>query len=309
MAERAVQGGYVSNDGITGGDGGAGGAGGDLTVRFGGTFVPDQITGLLATFGLVTNSFGGQGGDGGKNDIYGTYEKVAGDGGAGGSGGSVTLVADGDIRALASGVEVRSIGGAGGAGADSFTTNDFVDTTQGGAGGNGGMGGTASLQWLSGTVQSTGFGLRATAGGGVGGNGGNSGIFCCTDSNGGDGGAGGNGGTAGVLLSGGAITVTQTLGAVTGIYVDANGGDGGAGGVAGQGNWRWGRQWRHWREWRNRQRHHPGHGDFEWVSRRRSDKWAGGPGPSQWRRRRPRWGQPARGLRPGRWRRVCGRRR
>ena len=57
--------GYVSNDGVYGGNGGTGGTGGNLTVKFDGTFVPDQITGL-ATFGLVTSSFGGIGGDGGS---------------------------------------------------------------------------------------------------------------------------------------------------------------------------------------------------------------------------------------------------
>ena len=146
----------------------------------------------------------------------------------------MTLVASGAIRALSSGAEARSTGGAGGAGGRS-RTSDLVDTTQGGAGGNGGMGGTVSLQWLSGTVQTTGFGLRATAVGGSGGNGGIAGDddFGSLNPSGGDGGAGGNGGTAGVLLSGGAITVTQIAGCpVTGILVDANGGDGGAGGVA-----------------------------------------------------------------------------
>ena len=68
MAERAVRVATSANDDITGGNGGAGGAGGDLTVSFAGTFVPDPSTGL-ATFGLVTNSFGGQGGDGGTNDL------------------------------------------------------------------------------------------------------------------------------------------------------------------------------------------------------------------------------------------------
>ena len=46
--------------------------------------------------------------------------KVAGNGAAGGSGGSVTLAADGAIRALSTGVEVRSAGGAGGIGANSL---------------------------------------------------------------------------------------------------------------------------------------------------------------------------------------------
>ena len=122
--------GFVSNDNVSGGNGGAGGAGGDLTVKFEGTFVPDQITGL-ATFGLVTSSFGGKGGDGGINDPNGIFERVAGDGGAGGSGGSVTLVAGGSIRALSGGAEARSFGGAGGAGGAS-STSDLLDTTQGG---------------------------------------------------------------------------------------------------------------------------------------------------------------------------------
>ena len=78
----------------------------------------------------------------------------------------MTLVASGSIRALSSGAEALSFGGVGGAGGAS-STSDLLDTTQGGDGGSGGTGGTASLQWLSGTVQSTGFGLRATAVGGA----------------------------------------------------------------------------------------------------------------------------------------------
>ena len=224
--------GYVSNNEVSGGNGGAGGAGGEIKASFAGTFVRDPITGL-ATFGLVTSSFGGQGGSGGINDPNGTWERVAGNGGAGGAGGSVTLVANGTIHALAAGAEARSAGGGGGAGGDS-TTSDLVDTTQGGAGGAGGTGGAVSLQWLSGTVQSNGSGLRANAIGGSGGDGGKAGDECCSSltPEGGDGGAGGNGGTAGVLLSGGTISATQTVGAVTGIQVEANGGDGGAGGLA-----------------------------------------------------------------------------
>ncbi|MET0745371.1 MAG: hypothetical protein ABWY78_18515, partial [Microvirga sp.] len=224
--------GYVSNNQVSGGHGGAGGAGGDINAAFAGTFVRDPVTGL-ATFGLVTSSFGGQGGSGGINDPNGTWERVAGNGGAGGGGGSIALVAKGSIRAIAVGAEARSAGGDGGAGGDS-TTSDLVDTTQGGAGGGGGTGGAVSLQWSGGTVQANGIGLHATAIGGNGGNGGKAGDECCSSltPTGGDAGAGGNGGRSGVLLGGGTITVTQTQGAVTGIQVDANGGDGGAGGVA-----------------------------------------------------------------------------
>ena len=202
-----------------------------------GTFVPDQSTGLLATFGLVTNSFGGQGGDGGPNDTNGVGEKFAGDGGAGGSGGSVTLVANGDIRALAVGAAC-AVGRRGWRRWRRFNRKRLVRTTQGGAGGNGGTGGTASLQWLSGTVQTTGFGLRATAGGGVGGNGGNAGDPY-----------------VGPLIPRGRWGCgrqwrdgqcasqrrhdhghSDFWAAVTGILVDANGGDGGAGGSGPQGN-------------------------------------------------------------------------
>jgi hypothetical protein len=82
----------------------------------------------------------------------------------------------------------------------------------GGAGGNGGSGGAASLQWLSGTVQTTGIGLQATADGGIGGNGGTAGNpnFGPLDARGGDAGVGGNGGTASVVLSGGTITINRS---------------------------------------------------------------------------------------------------
>ena len=128
MADRAVRVAYVSNDFVTGGNGGAGGAGGDLTVSFvNGTFKPDPGTGL-ATFGLLTISLGGQGGDGGPNDPGGVRFKVGGNGAAGGSGGSVMLAADGAIRALSTGVEVRSAGGAGGIGGNSL---DYIDYSHG----------------------------------------------------------------------------------------------------------------------------------------------------------------------------------
>ena len=172
-----------------------------------------------------------------------------------------------------------------------------------------GLGGTASLQWLSGTVQTNGFGLRATAGGGVGGNGGNAGdavIGPCT------GAMGVREAMAGRPVCFSAAARSRSLrfrlrarsrGSMS-MQMAA---------TAVLAGWparelARGRQWRQWREWRNRQCHHPGHGDFEWVSWRRSDKWAGGPRPSQWRRRRPRW-EHRLGDRPGRWRRVCGRRR
>ena len=229
--------GYVSNDFITGGNGGAGGAGGDVTVSFvNGTFAPDQITGL-ATYGLLTISLGGQGGDGGPNDPAGVRFKVAGNGAAGGSG----WVGDARRRWCYPRPFNRCGSALGRRGRRHWRQFirlpiDVVPTVQGGIGGNGGMGGTASLQWLSGTVQAA-IGLRARAVGGVGGNGGNGGeecsVFCPSGTTGGDGGAGGNGGTASVLLSGGAITVSALPSfVVTGIYVDANGGDGGAGGVA-----------------------------------------------------------------------------
>ena len=118
------QGGQPSlNDRATGGAGGAGGAGGDLNVHFSGTFVPDQSTGLLATIGLVANSSGGQGGAGGPSNTNGFSQFFAGAGGAGGSGGSVTLVANGDIRAQAVGAHALSVGGAGGAGGNSSVNN------------------------------------------------------------------------------------------------------------------------------------------------------------------------------------------
>ena len=97
MAERAVR---VATSMITvstGGAGGAGGAGGDLTVRFGGTFVPDQSTGSGDVRARHEFRPEARAAMADINDRSGIYEKVAGDGGAGGSGGSVTLVASGAI--------------------------------------------------------------------------------------------------------------------------------------------------------------------------------------------------------------------
>ena len=49
---------------VQGGDGAAGGAAGNITVRFGGTFVADPNNGL-ATYGLTPRRTGGEGGTGG----------------------------------------------------------------------------------------------------------------------------------------------------------------------------------------------------------------------------------------------------
>ena len=146
---------------------------------------------------------------GGINDPNGIFEKIAGNGGAGG----VRWLGDARRqwchRRAYQAVRRRGRTGGPAALAPIHPQRHCSTRPRAAPAVTVGLGGTASLQWLSGTVQTTGFGLRATAVGGVGGNGGIAEMVLLSDPHGGNGGAGGNGGTAGVLLSGGAITVNQ----------------------------------------------------------------------------------------------------
>ena len=108
----------------------------------------------------------------GSNDPNGIFERIAGNGGAGG----VRRLGDArrqrcHPRAYQA---VRRRGRMGGPAAPAPIHPQTTCSTRPRAAPavTVGLGGTASLQWLSGTVQTNGFGLRATAGGGVGGKGG-----------------------------------------------------------------------------------------------------------------------------------------
>ncbi|WP_429228489.1 hypothetical protein [Inquilinus ginsengisoli] len=226
------QGGFAGLDENRGGYGGAGGAGGNIAVGFNGTFVPDPQTGL-ATYGLYVWSAGNEGGKGGDSSDEGTGSHNGWFGGLGGSGGSVALTASGSVQAYTAGVSALSSGGSGGNGGNAASRFPWqLADVIAGNGGDGGQAGSASLNWLGGTVTTRQFGLLATAEGGAGGDGGDA-----SDSfsvSGGNAGAGGNGGTASLLLTSGGVTVTlgPFLSAGAGLYVSAIGGDGGAGGTA-----------------------------------------------------------------------------
>ena len=217
----------------TAGDGGAGGNGGPVIAGFGGTFLADPASGL-ASFPLVVFAAGGQGGAGGGTGDQGGYAKLGGNGAVGGGGGSVSLTASGTIAGSLRGISVLADGGNAGSGGQANSLGDLLSQATGGVGGTGGSGGSAALQFTAGTINSTQFGVVATAGGGGGGYGGQ--AINAAGLLGGQAGAGGAGGTAGVTLSGGSVTVNQPASALfagAGILVQANGAGGGAGGFAG----------------------------------------------------------------------------
>jgi hypothetical protein len=235
--------------------GGPGGAGGDVTVTSQGDIT---LTGDYAA-GIVAQSVGGGGGQGGKATSWGLFfsEATGGTGGAGGAGGTTnvttdagTTVATGGINAI--GVHAQSIGGGGGTGGAAKSSSDgllfdFAIAT-GGSGGDGGDGGTAYVKH-AGTVTTQGYdsaGILVQSIGGGGGAGGGAtskalGIgvpvsetgteFSATVSiaHGGSGGSGGDGGEAKAITEAGSSVTTNAAGSI-GLHVQSIGGGGGAGG-------------------------------------------------------------------------------
>ncbi len=210
------------NTSVNGGDGGIGGDGGFVQLSLLptatvsatgpagagtgqqinlGNGATAQLTPLVA--GLLAQSVGGVGGNGGTAD--GGFSKgVAGSGGNAGAGGTVSIqaAAGGVVSTTgyaAAGMLAQSIGGAAGTGANAGA----VFYAQGGQGGNGGPGGQASLQIASGTVRTQGDDSDAVVAQSIGGGGGYGGDvqiggIASTVSIGGLGGGGGEGGAVGV---------------------------------------------------------------------------------------------------------------
>ncbi|MEX0775955.1 MAG: hypothetical protein WD042_09615 [Phycisphaeraceae bacterium] len=202
-----------------GGNGGVGGAGGAITLVNTGAL---QTIGAAAG-GIVAESFGGEGGNGGEGD--GTF----GNGGAGlgsGPGGAVTVTNSGGIitGGLGSkGILATSVGGfagAGGAGGGLFAW--------GGSGASSGVGGAVDVT-NSGAIVTAGAHADAvfaqSVGGGGGSGGGSGGLFTF----GGSGQAGGDGGAVTVTLN----AALHTTGSdASGIFAQSLGGGGGDGGGA-----------------------------------------------------------------------------
>lgn len=202
-------GGSGSNSGglfSLGGSGSRGGSGGSVVVEnFGGISTRE-----LGARGIVAQSIGGGGGDGGNSA---GLVSVGGSGSGGGTGALVSVLNGGSITTVgdeATGIIAQSIGGGGGNGGSSGSVSVFAGVAVGGSGGTGGEGGNV-LVTLQGTSDGNASlirteGDRATA------------LFAQSV-----GGGGGNGG--------GAMSVTAGFGAAASVAVGGSGGAGGDGGV------------------------------------------------------------------------------
>lgn len=249
-----------------GGSAGNGGTGGTTTVNLGPRTVvidgtPTNVDPLIATRGdrsngILAQSVGGGGGNGGFSTSVsaGAFGSVSvgigGRGGSGGVGGEVQINGNGAIttQGLASdGILAQSVGGGGGNGgattsvALSAGSGASVSASLGigGSGGGGGAGGRVQVR-SGGSITTDGAmstGLIAQSVGGGGGNGGFSfslsGAASDTAAVGvavGVGGTGGSGGAAGTVDAhyAGNITTKQTDS--TGVLLQAVGGSGGNGG-------------------------------------------------------------------------------
>lgn len=249
-----------------GGFGGKGGHGGAVNVTNNGTIVALGQGG----YGVFAQSVGGGGGDGGDSRGFTLQRKagidpqlakqfqatVGGFGGAAGDGGNVNVTNDGLILttgAAAHGIFAQSVGGGGGTGGLSKTSNEELSAllendkkedkilnlkklkiAVGGFGGGGGQGGDVTvINDVNGTIitlgdASNGIFAQSIGGGGGEGGRGDSG-FSGSLSIGGWGGNAGDGGTVTVTNSG----TIQTSGTVSSaIFAQSIGGGGGNGGSA-----------------------------------------------------------------------------
>ena len=234
-----------------GGNGGSGGAGGPVIV----TLYPSQITtsGDFA-HGVLEQSIGGGGGNGGYAKAYGEFiaTGIGGTGASGGLGGQVTFTNGSSLRTIGEqsyGALLQSVGGGGGNGGAGNTYSAGLlfsaSVAVGGSSGTGGAGGTVSAT-NTGTISTVGpdaIGLLAQSIGGGGGNAGSAlakslafGLsgepeiptISATVSIGGSGTAPGAGGSVIVINDVGTIA-TQGNGAI-GILAQSVGGGGGNGG-------------------------------------------------------------------------------
>jgi uncharacterized protein YhjY with autotransporter beta-barrel domain len=226
-----------------GGGGGAGGSGSGVIKNVGGSGGFGTIGGTvnftanggsistsgISAVGVLGQSIGGGGGDGGG--ASGIAVSIGGTGGSATNasqgaatlGGAVTATLNqgttisttGD---LAAGVIMQSIGGGGGNGGNASSDGLFASVAVGGTAGKGSAGGTVNLNATGATITTAGShsaGLVAQSIGGGGGTGGAalSGSigagFDTSVSVGGNGGSGANGGSVGVTLAGTTVSTGQ----------------------------------------------------------------------------------------------------
>jgi hypothetical protein len=239
-----------------GGSGGAGGSGMGVIVNNYANGGPGLMTSGMNADGIVAQSIGGGGGDGGfsiaggiSNEGQSINFAFGGKGGIGGNGSTVSVGNGMNIAtggATSNAILAQSIGGGGGNGGFAVAGSLAVDG-KGVAfsmGGKGGTGGTADNVTVSndGTISTTGVsanGIVAQSIGGGGGNGGFAGSLTggfggdgaqLSIALGGDGGGGANAGTLVTVTNSGDITTTNASSAA--IVAQSIGGGGGNGGFS-----------------------------------------------------------------------------
>ncbi len=253
--------------GVGGSGGGGGNAGNVSLIQNSGLADPNNTLLAASTFGdrargLLVQSVGGGGGNGGFNISGGISASrtgagnimvgVGGSGGAGGTGGTATLSTRGDVFTNgedSGAVLVQSVGGGGGNGgfnisgglSASMSAAGNLVVGVGGTGGGGGRAGNASAVFLGdiGTMGHRSVGFAVQSQGGSGGNGGfniTGGLSLASTGGagtigvgvGGFGGGGGNAGTVSATHTG----MVHTMGnEATGALIQSVGGGGGNGAV------------------------------------------------------------------------------
>ena len=232
-----------------GGKGGTGADAGNVTVTSTGATLQTQGD---RSYGLLAQSIGGGGGDGGFSVAGGISTGPAvslGLGGSGGVAGNGAAVAVTNSSAITThgqdshGLFVQSVGGGGGSGgfsvAGGISSGAEVSAAIGGGAGGGGQAGDVVLQ-DNGNISTSGdraYGILAQSVGGGGGDGGFS-VAGGLSSGGpsanlGLGGSGGSGGVGGaVTVDVGANTISTSGSNAHGIFAQSVGGGGGSGGFS-----------------------------------------------------------------------------
>lgn len=240
----------TADAGDTGGKGGAGGTAGTATLTMTGGFI-SQTEGVT---GLYAISEGGDGATGGEATFGNYYERTAGpsasggDGGAGGAAGGVTVTltslsnssADAGITVsgVDYGIQLQSVGGAGGAGGESRCDNEYSTgcNNYSGNGAAGGAAGDASLTITDTDVSISDFSAIGVEIASTGGSGGKAGLakgehtsyLVNNLDDSGNGGDGGTGGAVGLTLDGATASIIDTSSSAThGIAIATTGGAGG----------------------------------------------------------------------------------
>ncbi|MGV8995790.1 MAG: hypothetical protein ACOH12_02450 [Parvibaculaceae bacterium] len=233
-----------------GGSGGAAGNGGEVEV----TNEDNIITRGFHAFGILAQSVGGGGGDGGMS-VAGSIAKsgaaslaLGGSGGSGGTSGVVKVTNNGTITtsgADAHAIFAQSLGGGGGSGGMSIAgsatgpSSANAAVSIGGAGGDGNFASTVMVI-NTGTISTSGSGSRGIFAQSVGGGGGAGGMSIAgsvamlraIQASVSIGGAGGDGNYADKVTVTNSGTITTTGPDATAIFAQSIGGGGGSGGAS-----------------------------------------------------------------------------